>query len=64
MGTYPINDVVSDKSLKAVLGQLFLECEHGDAEHRQWLKDKFDDYFKRYQEHEKVRKLENSVISS
>jgi hypothetical protein len=31
-------------NLKEILDELFLECEHGDAEHRQWLKDKFEDY--------------------
>lgn len=31
------------------LEQLFLECEHGDEQHRKWLKDKFDDYGKKYE---------------
>lgn len=35
------------RDLNKHLEQLFLECEHGDAEHRKWLKDKFNDYAKR-----------------
>lgn len=36
--------------LKICLEQLYKECEHGDEEHRQWLKDKFDDFYKRQEE--------------
>ncbi len=28
--------------LRSTLDRLYLECEHGDIEHRKWLKDKFD----------------------
>lgn len=35
------------KVFKKHLDELFKECEHGDDEHRQWLKDKFNDYFER-----------------
>ncbi len=30
--------------IKECLDQLFIESEHGDAEHRQWLKDKFNNF--------------------
>lgn len=55
-----ITDVVSPGTLKVVLDQLFLECEHGDAEHRQWLKDKFEDYRRRYED---LCMLEDSNVS-
>lgn len=29
------------------LEKLFLECEHGDEEHRKWLKNKFNDYLQK-----------------
>ncbi len=32
------------RDLRQVLTELFAECEHGDAEHRKWLKDKFNDF--------------------
>ena len=35
------------ENLKELLDALYLECEHGDAEHRQWLKAKFDDFSSR-----------------
>ena len=35
------------KLLKKHLDNLFKECEHGDDEHRQWLRDKFNDYFEK-----------------
>jgi hypothetical protein len=38
---------------KTELDQLFKECEHGDAEHRQWLKDKFEDFYNRNSKIEK-----------
>jgi FtsZ-binding cell division protein ZapB len=31
---------------KRRLDELYLECEHGDKEHRKWLKNKFDDFYK------------------
>lgn len=37
----------SGEELKVHLDKLFLECEHGDEQHRKWLKDKFNDYLKR-----------------
>lgn len=48
-------DLYSDSLLKEAfkgyllqsLNQLYLECEHGDEEHRQWLKDKFNDFYKK-----------------
>jgi len=33
------------ETLKKYLENLLKECEHGDAEHRQWLKDKFNDHY-------------------
>lgn len=36
-----------DRHFKLMLKQLYKECEHGDDEHRKWLKDKFDDFYKR-----------------
>lgn len=37
----------SEIDLMKLLDELYLECEHGDDEHRKWLKDKFDDFYKR-----------------
>lgn len=31
--------------LKTVLNQLYKECEHGDQEHKDWLKNKFDEFY-------------------
>lgn len=31
------------------LDQLYVESEHGDTEHRQWLKDKFKDFYESIQ---------------
>lgn len=31
-------------SVADLLRQLYKECEHGDEEHRKWLKDKFEDF--------------------
>lgn len=31
-------------TLEEMFDQLFAETEHGDEEHRQWLKDKFTDF--------------------
>jgi hypothetical protein len=42
-------------NLKQILDELFAECEHGDAEHRQWLKDKFEDFRKRKEDEDIVR---------
>lgn len=36
--------------LRICLDKLYEECEHGDEEHRQWLKDKFDDFYNRQKE--------------
>lgn len=33
------------KELKQKIEGLYVEIEHGDAEHRAWLKDKIDNYF-------------------
>lgn len=33
--------------LQVSLEELYKECEHGDEEHCKWLKDKFDDFYKR-----------------
>lgn len=33
------------ETIRKLLDELFKECEHGDAEHRHWLKNKFDDYY-------------------
>ncbi len=41
----------SKEYLRISLDELFLEIEHGDDEHRQWLKDKIEDF--------KQRKLKN-----
>jgi hypothetical protein len=32
------------KFLKNKLDELYLEIEHGDDEHRKWLKDKIEDF--------------------
>jgi hypothetical protein len=34
-----------------IMNQLFLECEHGDTEHRQWLKDKIEGFTDRLEKH-------------
>jgi len=31
--------------LKSWLDELFLECEHGDQNHRNWLRDKFNQFY-------------------
>lgn len=36
---------MGDEYLKRLLDKLYLECEHGDEEHRQWLKDKFESFY-------------------
>lgn len=33
--------------LKICLDKLYKECEHGDEDHRKWLKDKFNDFYNR-----------------
>lgn len=33
--------------LAECLQDLYDECEHGDEEHRKWLKDKFDNFLER-----------------
>lgn len=33
--------------LRGSLEELYLECEHGDEEHRKWLKDKFNSFLER-----------------
>lgn len=35
----------SKMGLKEHLEQLYKECEHGDEQHRKWLKDKFEEYY-------------------
>jgi len=35
------------RNFKELLYKLYLECEHGDEEHRKWLRDKFDNFYKR-----------------
>lgn len=34
--------------LKNALDKLFVECEHGDEDHRKWLKNKFENFYNRY----------------
>lgn len=34
-----------NSTFKELLNRLYSECEHGDDEHRQWLKDKFDNFY-------------------
>jgi hypothetical protein len=42
------------KTLNEHLEELFKECKHGDDKHKQWLKDKFDDYFERNADNESL----------
>lgn len=34
--------------IKLALEELYEECKHGDKEHQDWLKNKFNSYFKNY----------------
>lgn len=36
-----------NRLLKRSIDELFIECEHGNEEHRKWLKDKFNDFLER-----------------
>ena len=36
---------VNSFELKTVLNQLFEECKHGDQEHQDWLKNKFEEFY-------------------
>ncbi len=51
--TYPATDyrfyIPSFRSvIKLALEELYEECKHGDQEHQDWLKNKFDVYLKQY----------------
>lgn len=43
--------------LRQSLYELYDECEHGDEEHRKWLKDKFEDFLNR-----KYKEIDNESI--
>lgn len=34
--------------IKLALEELYEECKHGDKEHQNWLKNKFNDYLNKY----------------
>lgn len=38
---------VPTPDIAEILRQLFLEIEHGDPEHRKWLKDKIENFIER-----------------
>lgn len=35
-----------NEALEEIERDLFISIEHGDAQHRQWLRDKFAEYFR------------------
>ena len=46
-GDIPSEEIIelNNLYLKQALDKLYKECEHGDDEHRKWLKDKFEDFY-------------------
>lgn len=44
IGDYSIRIPSQKEFAKDLLEGLFLECEHGDENHRKWLKDKFNSF--------------------
>lgn len=43
-----------DKDMRYFMYQLFLECEHGDEEHKVWLYNKFINFIDKYSIEERV----------